>query len=225
MKTGILYWTALAAAAAVAVTVSPANAQTVYGVESGTTSISLHKAVLDSIGYTVTGTSGTTTAAAGYAAGFSIDTTTTAEQMFRFTAAPDFTPGTGIIEHVGTFELNDAIHLGNFVLEFDAGRMSEATTGFFVTDAADLEGQVLFDVGIPFSNSFDGTEWHLIDSDLFIAPEFATFLGDAGLSGQDIGDLRLDALASAKKKDAVPEPSSALLFVMGGATLILRRRR
>ena len=204
--------------------VSGAVGQTIYGIESGTTSITLHKAALDTVNYTITGTSGTTTPAADYAAGFSIDTTTSAEQMFMFTADPEFTPGAGIIEHTGTFEINSVINLGNFVVEFDDTRMTEANSGFFVTDGADLADQVLFDIGNPVSNTFNGTEWHAIDSNLYVAPEFASFLGDAALTGQDFGDLRLDALTLIKSGE-IPEPSTALLMCFGGLAVIARRRR
>jgi hypothetical protein len=154
----------LAGLLATCVLISTASAQTVYGIQSGTTSISLHKAALDTLGFTVVDSPNTVTPAAGYQAGFSIDTTTSAADMFTFTADPAFTPGTGIIEHTGTFVLGTAalpagaLTLGNFEIAFDSGRMIAANSGFFVTDRADFDSQVLFDISIPDSNTFNGME-------------------------------------------------------------------
>lgn len=220
----------LAGAIALCASISTTSAQTVYGIQSGTSSVTLHKAALDTLGYTVVGQADTVTPVVGYDAGFSIDTTTNAEDMFMFTADPAFTPGMGIIEHVGTFNLGTALlpegalSLGNFVIAFDQERLTAANSGFFVTDGADLDNQILFDVGNPSSNVFNGTEWHFIDSDLFLANEFATFLGQPALSGQDFGDLRIDAL-TLEKSGKVPEPSTALLSGLGAFVLLFRRRR
>lgn len=220
----------LAGVIALSASVSNVSAQTVYGIESGTSSITLHKAALNTLGYTIAGTTDTVTPAVGYDAGFSIDTSTNAESIFMFTADPDFTPGPGIIEHTGTFQLGTAqfpegaLDLGNFEIAFDSERMTDANSGFFVTDGADLDNQVLFDVGTPDSNVFNGTEWHFIDADLYVAPEFATFLGNEALLGQDFGDLRIDALTTSKS-DKVPEPSTAILSFVGAFVLFFRRRR
>ncbi|MCB1097751.1 MAG: PEP-CTERM sorting domain-containing protein [Verrucomicrobiales bacterium] len=214
--------------------ISAASAQTVYGIDSGVTSLTLHKAALDTLGFTIVGTSDTTTASVGYDTGLSISTTTAAAEKFTFTADPDFTPGPGLIEHTGTLLLGTAlapagaVTLGNFDISFDSERMTAANSGFFLTDGADFDSQILFDIGTPVSNVFNGSEWHFVDSNLFVSPEFATFLGNPALTGQDFGDLRIDALTSITKKgggDKVPEPSTVLLACFGGFALFFRRRR
>ena len=212
----------VSALAALSLITDSAHGQTVYGIESGVTSLSLDEDALDAIGFTITGTSDTVPANGGLDVGLEIDTDISPDDMFMFTWDGEFLAGPGIIPHKGTLELNSLIQIGNFVALYDDERFEEANSGFFLQDNADLEGLILFDVSDTDKNAFDGVNWTVDTTDLFIAPEFAEFLGDPSLTGQDIGDIRLDAVAFAK---AVPEPSSSILVLLAGAFFLHRRRR
>lgn len=134
----------------------------------------------------------------------------------------DFTynPGTlapfsGTIEHTGSVFFNsDTVEVGNFTIGFDANRVAGVNSGFFVASTTGVSA-ILFDIGGP--NGLTATNSALvIDADLLVSPEFAAFLGDTALTGADVGDAQVNAIA-------VPEPgSAAALAIFGG--LMMRRR-
>jgi hypothetical protein len=216
-----LYLTFLSALSVVSLIAPEATAQSVYSIESGVTSISLSKPAFASLGFTITGMMDTVTPAAGYDTGLEISTTTKAKDRFCFTLDP-FLPGEGIIEHTGTIQFEGGISIGNFEVAFDSSRVGVANSGFFITDRADLAGEILFDIGSSAADTIDATEFTIGDSDLLVAPEFASFLGSGGFAGTDVGDFRVDALVQLK---TVPEPSTALLTLVGGIFLVFRRKR
>lgn len=205
----------------VALMAPAAKAQTVYGIESGVTSMRFDKDAVDNLGFQIEGAANTVQPAPDYEIGFNIGSSTNPKDHFCFTIEP-FVPGEGIIAHTGTIEFTGGISIGNFEVAFDASRLSLEKSGFFVTDQADFPGQILFDIGVPASDVINATEFTINEADILVAPEFATLLNDAGLVGSDIGDLRVDALVGAKP---IPEPSAAFLSLLGGMFLVFRRKR
>lgn len=127
--------------------------------------------------------------------GFDITDNTT----FSFTADP-FTPVSGTIEHSGTVTFNGAVTVGNFSIGFDANRVSDTASGFFVEDTIEGNGvDVLFDIGAPGVVETSNTELTIADADLLLAPEVVSILGlDAVLAGADVGDARVDAVLMAE---------------------------
>lgn len=90
----------------------------------------------------------------------------------------------------------EQITLGNFSIGFDTARMSDTTTGLFVTDNQDLQGTPLFDVSYPSGLNLEGCCVTLEQADLLLAPELAEVLGITEATGADVGDVRIDAKAS-----------------------------
>lgn len=133
-----------------------------------------------------------------------------------------YTPGTlepfvGTIEHTGSVFFNDnSIEVGNFTIGFDGDRAAGDNSGFFVESTTGVAA-ILFDVGAVTQLS-PGPDALLIEASLFVSPEFAIFLGNTGLTGADVGDARVSAVA-------VPEPSSALGLCFVAGVLGLRRKR
>ena len=120
----------------------------------------------------------------------------------------------GTIEHEGSVFFNaDTIEVGNFTIGFDAGRVGGSRSGFFVESTTGINA-ILFDVAAP--SLLDPTATGLIiEADLLVSSEFATFLGDAGLTGADVGDARVNA---------VPAPATAGLLGAVGLAAARRRR-
>ena len=84
------------------------------------------------------------------------------------------------------------ITVGEFTIGFDASRINENNSGYFVADNVDT-GAVLFDVSNPGSLSANNEELSISEADLLVSPEFAGVLGDESLEGADVGDTRIDA--------------------------------
>ena len=115
---------------------------------------------------------------------------------FTFETEP-FTPVSGTIEHSGTITLGEgpmSVTLGEFSIGFDAERVSDTASGFFVADTTEdaLGLEILFDVGIP-GNVVTDEGLTISEADLLIAPELAEALGNEDSIGADIGDTRIDA--------------------------------
>lgn len=124
---------------------------------------------------------------------------------FTFETDP-FTPVSGTIEHSGTITLGEGpmqVTLGEFSIGFDAERVSDTASGFFVADTTDdaLGLDILFDVGTPGNIATD-EGLTISEADLLIAPELAEALGNTDSVGADIGDTRIDASTVMMKKDA-----------------------
>ncbi len=115
---------------------------------------------------------------------------------FSFETEP-FTPVDGTIEHSGTvtLNLNDAdVTVGDFSIGFNASRVSNTASGFFVSDTTEdaLDLEILFDISAsPNVTTDEGLT--ISEADLLVAPELADALGSSILTGADIGDTRIDA--------------------------------
>ncbi len=205
----------------------PLAAQASVFVNGGQTSVALDFATLESAAsLELSSADPTATAAPGFAVGFAITNST----PFTYDIDP-FTPLGGSIGHTGsvTFLISgttDEVTVGNFDIGFDAGRISEtpSLSGFFVEDTFSGLG-ILFDVGAPATETFSASaEAFFAEADLFVSPEFAGFLFDAGLAASDltgalIGSAQIDAAV-------IPEPSLiGGLFGAAALSLVLFRRR
>ncbi|MEZ5328393.1 MAG: PEP-CTERM sorting domain-containing protein [Verrucomicrobiales bacterium] len=211
-----------------------ASAQGVYGVDSGVTSLSLDATAVAGLGYTVTGSSGTVSAQGGHQFGFDI-LSELSDFIFTIEEDTSATVQGGILSHLGWIELdNDGdpgtgiITLGNFEIGVDLARASDTVSGAFIRDTLGTNS-IVFDIK-PLSPTeinpvSDGGTFTLQSSDLLISPELYALLGspDGIAAGDFLGSIRIDANTS--RVDAVPEPSTGLLAILGGAVIFLRRRR
>jgi hypothetical protein len=102
------------------------------------------------------------------------------------------------------------LELGNFSIGFDADRVSEAASGFFVADTVSVDAP-LFDISNPKILTVEGSELLINDADLLVSPELAAVLGDEALVGADVGDARIDAKLSG---------SSSALTIESGVTSV-----
>ncbi|MEL6222451.1 MAG: hypothetical protein AAFR31_07400 [Cyanobacteria bacterium J06627_8] len=163
-----------------------------FTVEAGVTSVFLDLPLLESAaGLSLTGVDSD---AAPFSSDFQVGFTITDETDFEFTADP-FSPVGGSIEHEGTVTFNDSITVGDFSIGFDADRVSDSASGFFIADTLEGNGlEILFDLGIPGTLETSDDELTIADADLLLAPEFANALGLSELTGADVGDARTDAL-------------------------------
>ena len=211
-----------------------ASGQGVYGVDSGISSISLDSTAVARLGYAVTGSSGTVGAQGGLQFGFNI---LSELSDFVFTIEEDSTAIVqgGILSHAGWIELDDdgvpgtgIISLGNFEIGVDPARASETVSGAFIRDTLGTNS-IVFDIKplgpTDINPTSDGEAFTLHTADLLISPELYALLGspDGIAPGDFLGSIRIDA--SASSIDAVPEPSTGLLALLGGALLIFRRCR
>lgn len=196
--------TALAlAASALSITLSPAAT---FSVGAGTTSVGLDTDLLATIGWSVTGASGTVTPAAGFDVGFDI----LPGSDFSYDDDP-FAINGGSIFHSGTVELTSdgtstpagSVSVGNFTIDSSLSVIDTFTTG-----------AALFSAGSPVVDA-DTPGQLQVTGDLLITDALSTTLvGNTSLTGTDAGDFRVDA---------VPEPSASIL--LGGAALALMARR
>lgn len=120
----------------------------------------------------------------------------------------------GTIEHSGSVFFNsDSVEVGNFTIGFDAARAGGDRSGFFVESTTGVAA-ILFDVGAPSMLDVSANQL-IIEADLLVSAEFASFLGNSALAGADVGDARVNA---------VPAPAGFGLLAAGGL-LAARRRR
>lgn len=141
----------------------------------------------------------------------------TAPTTFAYSAG-GFAPFAGTIEHAGSVFFNDgSIEVGDFSIAFDATRAVGDNSGFFVASTTGIAA-ILFDIG--FVTELTPTNSALtLEASLLVSPEFASFLGDVGLTGADVGDARVDGIAS-----AIPEPTVLMTLPLLALTLIRRKR-
>jgi hypothetical protein len=208
----------LTTAAVVSTALMPAQATAeIFQVESGVTSVFLDLPLLESIGLNLTGTSDDIVPPVSddFLVGFEI----TDDTDFSFSDEGGFTLVGGSIEHTGSITFNDAITVGDFSIGFDASRVSDAATGFFVQDTLDT-GAILFDVAsiVP---TFDG-EALTIAGGLLVSPEFAGVLGNPDLTGALVGQAQTNAET---EPASVPEPTSGLMLLVAGAAIAAGRRQ
>ncbi|MEM6393957.1 MAG: hypothetical protein AAF797_14400 [Planctomycetota bacterium] len=128
----------------------------------------------------------------------------------------------GAIEHTGSVFFNsDTVEVGDFTIGFDAARVGGDASGFFVESTTGIAA-VLFDIGAP--STLDAQDESLvIEADLLVSNEFATFLFDQGLAASDltgatVGSARVSAIS-------VPSPSTALGGLALVGLMVARRRR
>lgn len=163
-------------------------------VNSGTTSVSLDLPLLElAAGITLVSAN---TDGEAFSEEFQLGFPIIEDTDFTFETEP-FTPVDGTIKHSGmvTLNLNDApVTVGDFSISFDASRVSNTASGFFVSDTTEdaLNLEILFDISAPGNVTTD--EGLIIsEADLLVAPELANALGSSDLTGADIGDARIDA--------------------------------
>ena len=166
-------------------------------VNSGTTSVSLDLPLLElAAGITlVSANTDGETFSSEFQLGFPIIEDTD----FTFETEP-FAPVDGTIEHSGTvtLNLNDVpVTVGDFSIGFDASRVSNTASGFFVSDTTEdvLGLEILFDISVPGNLTTEGG-LTISEADLLVAPELADALNSASLNGADVGDARIDASTS-----------------------------
>ena len=130
-----------------------------------------------------------------------------------------FSAFSGTIEHSGSvFFNNDTVEVGNFTIAFDAGRVGDARSGFYVESTTGIAA-ILFDIEAPSFLVADSSEL-TIEANLLVSGEFASFLFDNGLASVDLTGADVgDALVS-----AVPTPGSALVLSAAGLFAVRRRR-
>lgn len=118
----------------------------------------------------------------------------------------DFFTATGEIEHEGeiVFETTAGhITVSDFTIGFDASRQAQDISGFFVESSVDgiaSDNTILFDLGNPNNLESSENELSLDYADVLITPEFSEVLLSTGLAtddltGNDVGDLSIDAIA------------------------------
>jgi len=169
-------------------------------VESGVTSVFLDTAVLESAASLVL--AGADSEATPFSDDFQVGFAINDETDFTYDVDP-FAPVSGTIEHNGTVTFNPVgdpttdIVVGEFSIGFDPARVSDSASGFFVADTlAGNDLEVLFDISAPGTVDATTTDLTLADADLLLANEFASALGIVDLTGADVGDARIDALAA-----------------------------
>ncbi|MEM8831903.1 MAG: esterase-like activity of phytase family protein [Cyanobacteria bacterium P01_G01_bin.19] len=189
---------------------------TLAQVDSGTTSVFLDLPLLESAaGITLVGAdSEGTPFSDDFQVGFSI----TEDTDFTYEIEP-FAPVAGTIEHSGTITLNlsgTEVTVGEFSIGFDAARVSETASGFFVADTTDdaLNLEVLFDVGAPGNVAADSESLTVSGSDLLVSPELAEALETSELAGADVGDTRIDATATIMPE--MDAPKNVIMIVGDG---------
>ena len=173
----------------------PENDAGEFVVTSGVTSLFLDFSLFETAGLLIQDASPTATPFSNqFQLGFEID----ASADFLFESNP-FTPKGGTIEHTGdiSFLVGGDVDLtiGDFSVGFDAARVSDTTSGFFVADTLDdgLGIDVLFDLSVPDRLLVKNDELTIADADLLLAPELAAILGLGSAVGTDVGDVRVEA--------------------------------
>ncbi|MEO1187040.1 MAG: hypothetical protein AAFX46_21250, partial [Cyanobacteria bacterium J06636_27] len=189
-------------AASVSLTINDGGEDAAFAVESGVTSVFLDLPLLEeAAGLTLVGTD---TDATPFSENFQVGFAITEDTDFSFAPVP-FTPLGGTIEHSGTITLGlggAEATVGEFSIGYDASRVSETASGFFVADTLEdaLGLEVLFDLSAPGTATVSGEDLEISGSDLLLAPEVANALGLPDLAGADVGDARVDS-------EILPEPT------------------
>lgn len=152
---------------------------------------------------------------------FAINSPDAAMAPTTFTFEPGLASFSGTIEHTGSVLFNsDMVEVGDFSIGFDAGRVGDDRSGFFVESTVGIPA-ILFDVATPSTLSATSTEL-VIGADLLVSSEFAGFLlsnslATADLTGADVGDALVSGIA-------IPEPAAASLLAIIALAIPFRRR-
>ncbi len=171
-------------------------------VNSGTTSVSLDLPLLElAAGITLVSAN---TDGEAFSEEFQLGFPIIEDTDFTFETEP-FAPVDGVIRHSGTvtLNLNDApVTVGDFSIGFDASRVSDTASGFFVSDTTEdaLDLEILFDISAP-GNVTTEEGLTISEADLLVAPELADALSSDSLTGADVGDARIDASTSNINED------------------------
>lgn len=172
----------------------PANQDGTFEVEAGVTSLFLNFSLFESAGLVIQDATPTATPFSNeFQLAFEVS-----GADFSFESVP-FAPLGGSIFHTGdiTFLVggDTLLTIGDFSVGFDASRVSDTTSGFFVADTLEdgLGIDVLFDVSNPDRLIVADDELTIADADLLLAPELAEILGINDAIGADVGDVRIDA--------------------------------
>ncbi len=176
---------------------------TISLVQDGTTSVDLdNEGLTEAAGLTLTSTDNTVEPISEE---FDVSFDITEESDFIFSDEDGFTPIAGEIKHTGTVTFASpagVITVGDFGIGYDASRITDVASGFFVENTVDgvlPDGAILFDVGIPESLDISESELNVGAADLLVAPEFASTLLETGLAADDltyadVGDAAIDAI-------------------------------
>lgn len=175
--------------------VPPENDAGEFIVGSGVTSLFLDFSLFETAGLLIQDASPTATPFSNqFQLGFEIAPSTD----FTFDGNP-FAPKSGTIEHTGDIEFlvggDVGLTIGDFSVGFDAERVSDTTSGFFVADTLDdgLGIDILFDLSVPDRLIVQNEALIIADADLLLAPELAEILGLGSAVGSDVGDVRVEA--------------------------------
>lgn len=192
-------------------------------VNGGQTNVLLDTDTLSSVGLDLTGVS-SDVIVPGELGGDSVaflinDRDGSSPTTFAYTLF-DLAPFSGSIEHTGSlfFDLNmSSIEVGNFSIGYDANRVMGDNSGFFVESTVGVT-EILFDVENPSDLGIDQPGVFTLTANLLVSSEFASILGDTGLTGADVGDAFVNA-------SAVPEPTGFGLLTLVGIAIATRRRK
>ncbi|MFP4254153.1 MAG: hypothetical protein ACLFQP_04535 [Halothece sp.] len=165
----------------------------------GTTSVNFAPVLLDTLEVEVSeNNTDTENVADGFDFGFSI----TDQEPFTLELSEQSVNHEGAV----TIETEDGSQplIENPIINFDSTRLGENTSGFFLESASPISLQgnefdgPLADGSAPETVDFNQEESvvTLSDIDLLASSELATFVGNEGSAGTDIGDVRVDAEVS-----------------------------
>ena len=197
-------------AASVSLSINDGGENAAFAVAEGVTSVFLDLPLLEeAAGLTLVSTD---TDATPFSENFQVGFAITEDTDFTF-APVLFAPLGGSIEHSGTITLglNGAeATVGEFSIGYDANRVSETTSGFFVADTLEdaLGLEVLFDLSAPGTATVSREDLEISGADLLLAPEVANALGLPDLAGADVGDARVDAVVEVAEDTRTGESSN-----------------
>ena len=186
-------------------------------VDTGTTRVFLDLPLLSSAaGISVIGTDRTGKI---FSDTFQIGLPIAEDTDFTFESDP-FAPVSGTIEHEGEITLGlggDEVTIGDFSVGFDAARVSDTASGFFVADTTDdaLNLEILFDIAVPGSVETEPETLTISQADLLLAPELTEALGASELTGADIGNVRVDAFTSPVEIEPEPTTAKNVIIMVG----------
>lgn len=148
---------------------------------------------------------------------FGINSTTAPIFPTTFAYDAGLSSFSGSNEHTGSVFFNgDTVGVRNFSIAYDAGRVGDSRSGFYVESTIGIT-EIRFDIENP-SSVIAEISMLSIQANLLVSNEFATFLSDNGLASTDLAGADVgDALVN-----ATPTPGSA--SILGAFGIIAARR-